>query len=46
MVIKVAALKKALGQKNALKLEKRSGWKNGYTEKKGQADATPLLKKC
>lgn len=40
MVIKVAALKKAL------RLKKRSGCKNGYTEKKGQADATPLLKKC
>ena len=43
MMIKVAKFEKALRLKQALKLKKRSGWKNGYTEKKGQADATPLL---
>ena len=40
MMIKVAKFEKAL------RLKKRSGWKNGYAEKKGQADATPLLEKC
>ena len=45
MMIKVAKFEKALRLKKALKLKKRSGWKNDYVEKKGQADATPLLKK-